>query len=177
MQTFLPYPSFEETAKILDYKRLGKQRVEAYQIANIIEFPYRYKCTNIIFKHSFFEKTAMIFEKQCPVCGFELRQITAWQNHPAVKMWIGPKEDREKYLNCLKLYIDSMIKEWINRGYNNTMKLSYDSKKQCLYPEWIGNEDFHKSHMSNLLRKNKNYYSKYFENIHDDLPYVWPENK
>ncbi len=32
MNTFLPYPSFEESAKCLDYRRLGKQRVEAWQI-------------------------------------------------------------------------------------------------------------------------------------------------
>ena len=39
MQTFLPYPSFEETASILDYRRLGKQRVEGFQILNIITQP------------------------------------------------------------------------------------------------------------------------------------------
>lgn len=32
MQTFLPYPNFAESAKILDYRRLGKQRVETKQI-------------------------------------------------------------------------------------------------------------------------------------------------
>jgi hypothetical protein len=32
MQTFLPYPSFEQSAKCLDKMRLGKQRVEAWQI-------------------------------------------------------------------------------------------------------------------------------------------------
>jgi hypothetical protein len=32
MQTFLPYTSFKESAKVLDNKRLGKQRVEAYQV-------------------------------------------------------------------------------------------------------------------------------------------------
>ena len=32
MQTFLPYSSFEMSAKCLDYRRLGKQRVEAMQI-------------------------------------------------------------------------------------------------------------------------------------------------
>lgn len=32
MQTFLPYPSFEESARCLDSRRLGKQRVEACQI-------------------------------------------------------------------------------------------------------------------------------------------------
>ena len=32
MQTFLPYPDFKQSAKSLDNKRLGKQRVEAWQI-------------------------------------------------------------------------------------------------------------------------------------------------
>lgn len=32
MQTFLPYPSFRESARVLDRPRLGKQRVEAFQL-------------------------------------------------------------------------------------------------------------------------------------------------
>lgn len=32
MQTFLPYPDFAETAKVLDRQRLGKQRIETKQI-------------------------------------------------------------------------------------------------------------------------------------------------
>ena len=36
MQTFLPYPDFAESAKCLDYRRLGKQRVEAKQLLNIL---------------------------------------------------------------------------------------------------------------------------------------------
>lgn len=32
MQTFLPYPSFAESAHCLDRQRLGKQRVEALQL-------------------------------------------------------------------------------------------------------------------------------------------------
>lgn len=34
MNTFLPYKSFRKTAKCLDFRRLGKQRVEAKQILN-----------------------------------------------------------------------------------------------------------------------------------------------
>lgn len=34
MQTFLPYESFEDSAKSLDMKRLGKQRVEVLQLLN-----------------------------------------------------------------------------------------------------------------------------------------------
>lgn len=32
MQTFLPFPDFEKSAFMLDWRRLGKQRVEAWQI-------------------------------------------------------------------------------------------------------------------------------------------------
>ena len=32
MQTFMPVADFKEVAKMLDYRRLGKQRVEAWQI-------------------------------------------------------------------------------------------------------------------------------------------------
>lgn len=36
MQTFLPYPDFAASAAALDSRRLGKQRVEAYQILRIL---------------------------------------------------------------------------------------------------------------------------------------------
>ena len=38
MQTFLPYPEFDKSAAVLDRQRLGKQRVEAYQIFRSIKF-------------------------------------------------------------------------------------------------------------------------------------------
>lgn len=36
MQTFVPCTTFEECAKALDYRRLGKQRVECKQILNAL---------------------------------------------------------------------------------------------------------------------------------------------
>jgi hypothetical protein len=36
MNTFLPYPNYLATAKVLDRARLGKQRVEGYQILRIL---------------------------------------------------------------------------------------------------------------------------------------------
>jgi hypothetical protein len=36
MQTFLPYADFERVARCLDDRRLGKQRVEAYQVLNAL---------------------------------------------------------------------------------------------------------------------------------------------
>ena len=43
MQAFLPYKNFKDSLKSLDYKRLGKQRVEAKQMLNILDGnPSRY---------------------------------------------------------------------------------------------------------------------------------------
>lgn len=40
MQTFLPSPAFAESARILDNKRLGKQRVECKQILKALRGEY-----------------------------------------------------------------------------------------------------------------------------------------
>jgi hypothetical protein len=39
MQTFLPFKSFEESAKALDNKRLNKQVLEGYQILKVLNNP------------------------------------------------------------------------------------------------------------------------------------------
>lgn len=57
MQTFLPFECFQSSAKVLDQKRLGKQRVEVIQLLNSIK-----KVKN-----------------NEPVRG--------WKNHPCRKMW------------------------------------------------------------------------------------------
>ena len=36
MQTFLPYKDFKRSLQSLDYRRLGKQRVEAHQVLNVL---------------------------------------------------------------------------------------------------------------------------------------------
>lgn len=39
MQTFLPFPDFAQSAAVLDRQRLGKQRVEAWQILQALQDP------------------------------------------------------------------------------------------------------------------------------------------
>ena len=73
MQTFLPYPDFKESAECLDYKRLGKQRVEARQILNVLlGLTKPNKNGNV-----------------------------AWANHPAVKMWRGYENTLKLYFNTV----------------------------------------------------------------------------
>jgi len=40
MQTFLPFPNFAVSAMVLDWRRLGKQRVEAHQLVRAIQPGY-----------------------------------------------------------------------------------------------------------------------------------------
>ena len=89
-----------------------------------------------------------------------------WRNHPVTRMWAG-------YEEALKLYQNFTILEWIDRGYNNNMKFEQIDHKNILLPPWFGNKEFHRSHRSNLLRKDYEYYSQYFDEP-SDLEYYWP---
>lgn len=133
MQTFLPLPSFADSLSVLDYRRLGKQRVEALQLIRAIS-----------------------------------GETTGWRNHPAAVMW-------RDTLDALKVYHDIAIREWIRRGYRNTMPL-YGIHVAEL-PSWLGDDDFHASHRSNLLRKDPHFYSRYGWTEPQTLPYVWPTHE
>lgn len=94
----------------------------------------------------------------------------AWTHHPAVLMWRG-------YENALALYYNSILTEWIQRGYKNTMQFIPLSSTSIIFPPWLGNTDFHKSHQSNLCRKKPDFYSQYNWNVPSNLPYIWPISK
>ena len=138
MQTFLPYENFHDTAAALDWRRLGKQRVEAKQVLLTIDR------------------------------GDEAK---GWRNHPAVNMWRG-------YEPALAMYGAAICSEWISRGYNDTQLPWFlervPANKKIILPPWLGDEDFHMSHRSNLLRKDYDYYSQIWPDVPADLEYVWP---
>lgn len=95
---------------------------------------------------------------------------TGWKSHPCTKMW-------ENNVNSLVRYGVAVCDEWIRRGYNDTCRdkiLVYLSENDTGDPTWLGNQEFHMSHQSNLIRKNKDYYGEYFPNISGDLKYIWP---
>jgi len=133
MQTFLPYPDLLQSVRVLDYRRLGKQRVETFQVLNIL---------------------------------LDRTPTKGWRNHPVTRMWTG-------YEEALKLYQNFTIEEWVKRGYKNTMQLEKLDYKRITLPSWFGNKDLHRSHRSNLLRKDYEYYSQYFDEP-ADLEYYWP---
>lgn len=138
MQTFLPYSDFSKSAKVLDYRRLGKQRVEAMQLVN---------------------STLKLAANPDSKVG--------WANHPARTMWHG-------YLPALRLYHNVVIQEWIDRGYNNNMKM-YELPDTIEMPPWMGEgSPVHTSHRSNLLRKDPAYYSQFGWDESPNIEYYWP---
>ena len=72
----------------------------------------------------------------------------------------------------LAVYHNTIIEEWISRGYRNSMKIIIPSSAP-ISPYWLGNSDFHASHRSNLLRKDPEHYAQFGWTESDDLPYVW----
>jgi hypothetical protein len=90
-----------------------------------------------------------------------------WINHPAVRQWNG-------YADALKLYFNTSVKLWVDRGMKNTYELFYIPSDCLKMPVWLGHEQFHKSHRSNLLRKDFSFYSQYGWEEDSNLPYFWP---
>lgn len=144
MQTFLPLPDYQASAEVLDNKRLGKQRVETLQILK-----------------------ALLAEHENTKYG--------WQNHPATRMWRG-------HAMALANYGIIMCVEWMSRGFQDSCsnKIGDIRLKIAKYefnvppPYWFGDEAFHDSHKSNLLRKLPSHYSQFGWEVSDALPYVWP---
>lgn len=148
MQTFLPYPSFRESVACLDRQRLGKQRVEAKQILLALGVPV----------------------------GDHLAMSSSWANHPACRMW-------RRHETALAEYAMAACQEWIRRGYKDSLLAQffaawkhsiYDARFSMDKPAWLGNEALHRSHRSNLLRKDHGYYSRFGWTEPDNLPYFWP---
>jgi len=148
MITFLPVKSFVKSMEYLDDARLSSQRSNAAKILEILT------------------QEVVIPSKERPICGFDPK-LAVWERHPAVQMWVGHEE-------WLKLYLACAIGEWVSRGYSNTIRVpTYDTSKQY-QPKWLGYEDLHQSHRSNLIRKAPSIYHQYWPEEDNDLVYFWP---
>lgn len=149
MQTFLPYPDFTATARILDQRRLGKQRVEALQVLRALTVPGH-----------------------------------GWRQHPAVHMWRG-------YEEALTRYGLAQCAAWSASGRRDTCAGKLRAALAAAgggtevrdqdelaaareLPPWLGDEEFHRAHASALVRKDPGHYRRWFPDVPDDLPYVWP---
>jgi hypothetical protein len=88
-------------------------------------------------------------------------------NHPIHKMWGG------KYIRALRVYHNVILSECLRRGINTQIEPLPKVRCPVIYPDFIGNREFHDAHRSNLLRKDPEHYGKFGWNVPNDLNYIW----
>lgn len=157
MQIYLPHASFMKSAECLDNQRLMEQRP---------------KIEGLITTLTGTSKT--------------------WLDHPIAWQWNGYPSALALFQSmvCFEIEKQRLLPNSVyarfftpmydyRNGWKRNTRSSYYSDivdmDQIQYPPWLGDEAFHASHRSNLLRKDFKFYRQYGWTETDDLPYVWPE--
>jgi hypothetical protein len=148
VQTFLPYPGFGDSARVLDTSRLGKQRVEAFQILRALTVP-----------------------------GYGWQHhpaVRMWRGHQEALVTYGVVIT-EEWLR--RGHADTCLAKISELSPGGDVRSEAEVVEAGLLPAWIGDEAVHRSHQSSLLRKDPEHYAAYFPEVPVDLPYVWPVPK
>ncbi|MET9800888.1 MSMEG_6728 family protein [Streptomyces sp. NPDC006368] len=149
MQTFLPFPSFKESAAALDARRLGKQRVEALQVLRGLTVPgYGWRRHPAVRMWAGYEEALVRYGLDvCEVWTAEGRSDT-----------------------CAVTLVDDYRAHRPGAAVRPQDRLAAAGE----LPPWLGAPEFHRSHQSALVRKDPVFYRDRFPGVPDDLPYVWP---
>lgn len=149
MQTFLPYPSFTETAEVLDDRRLGKQRVEVLQVLRALTIVgYGWRHHPVVAMWAGYEEALSCYG---------ITMCRAWTN--------AGRSD-----TCAVI-----IRKDLEAATGLAVVRSQEELASAgELPSWLGSPKFHRSHQSALLRKHPDHYRRFFRGVPDDLPYVWP---
>jgi len=144
VQTFLPYVGFAASAAVLDDRRLGKQRVETFQILRALTFPgYAWK------NHP---------------------AVRMWRGFTPALVGYGLACCREWTRRGYADTVATSMREFTGGRPPDLVALSVAGQ----LPPWLGYEPLHLSHRSALVRKLPEHYRAYFPDVPDDLPYLWP---
>jgi hypothetical protein len=144
VQTFLPYPDFAASAKVLDVPRLGKQRVETLQVLRALELPeYGWHHHPVV---------TMWRGRTAALVLYGLACVRAWRD-------LGHADSTEE-----------LIAEFAPDVVGLTQA---DLAAAGDLPSWLGDEAFHASHRAALVRKDPDRYRPLFGDL-PELPYVWP---
>lgn len=149
MQTFLPCPSFADSASRLDPRRLGKQRVEAIQVLRALTVAgYGWR------RHP---AAAMWAGYEEALVRYGLTVCEAWRR-------LGHADTTAATLMADLAAGTGLPDARDQHALGAAGEL----------PPWLGEPGFHRSHQSALVRKDPAFYRPLFAEVPDDLPYVWP---
>ena len=148
MQTFLPFANFERSARTLDARRLGKQRVETIQVVRALtRSGYGWASHPAVLMWKGFEEALGRYGFTC---------CDVW-----TELGFGD--------TCAV----TIATDLSAAGVTAVRRQSALAAAGAL-PPWLGDEALHRSHQSSLLRKDPGHYGPLFPGVPDDLPYVWP---
>ncbi|GIE79971.1 hypothetical protein Aph02nite_59210 [Actinoplanes philippinensis] len=148
MQTFLPFPGFLDSARVLDQKRLGKQRVETIQVLRgLIQPGYGWRHHPAVkMWHGYAEGLVRYGLDMCEV-------------------WVAAGNAD----TCAATLVADL-------GLPAVRDQAALAAAGDL-PPWLGDPALHESHQSALIRKDPAFYRPLFTpEVPDDLPYVWPRS-
>jgi len=148
MQTFLPYPDFLTSAKVLDKRRCWKQVVEAKQIIACLE------------------NTGCQRWKNHPA-------VKMWVGHvDSLQYYYNVFLKHSKEVHGINTKLEYICNYYTGPCVDGSIVFMSDT-----YPWWLGNEDFHRAMRARLIEKYREFYLSKFpndENYNDSL-YWWPD--
>ncbi|TYB48151.1 MSMEG_6728 family protein [Actinomadura chibensis] len=151
MQTFLPHADFAATARVLDQRRLGKQRVEALQILRGLMVPgYGWRNHPAVRMWTGYEEALVRY-------GLEI-----------CRRWSGLG-----HRDTCAATLTRELAEASGRERPRDQDRLADAGE---LPPWLGDPALHRSHRSALVRKDPAFYGPLFPGVPADLPYVWPRS-
>lgn len=146
MQTFLPFADLVASARVLDDRRLGKQRVETLQILRALCLE-GYGWAN--------HPAVTMWRGYTPaLVSYGVAIVDAWVERGHADT------TRENIAEFVHPHPPPSPDELAERDG---------------LPPWLGWEPLHRSHRSALIRKAPEYYAPRLPDTPDDLDYVWPD--
>jgi hypothetical protein len=149
MQTFLPYTEFVGSARVLDTRRRGKQRVETIQVLRALTVAgYGWRHHPAAAMWAGYEEALVRYGLD--VCG----------------VWCESGNSD----TCAA----TLAADLANATGLHTVRTQSDLAAAGELPPWLGDPAFHRSHQAALVRKDPEHYRRFFPDVPDDLPYAWP---
>lgn len=148
MQTFVPYADFAQSARVLDTKRLGKQRVEVIQIVRALTVP----------GYAWASHPAVLMWK-----GYE--EALGSYGLAMCDEWLRRGFDD----TCAGTIAADLATAGVER-----LRSYPELAEAGALPPWLFDESVQRSHRSSLVRKEPTHYAATFPEVPPDLPYVWP---